>query len=264
LAEPTFDRSRFTAALRTRRLGRTLIARAEADSTNDVAWEALAARAPDGTVVVADAQPRGRGRAGRSWHLAPGRGLAMSLLLRDGCDREHTRALPLVIGVALARALDGLGLAADLKWPNDLLVAGRKLAGILCESRRAANGVDAVVIGVGINVLEQAADFPPELEGRATSLAMEGRRVTREEVAARFLNALEPLWTETQEGDVARALEDWKRRASFWGRTVTVRSAAGAITGIAHDLDAEGALVLRLEDGRQVTALAGDVETAPR
>ena len=159
-----------------------------------------------------------------------------------------------------------------------MLVGSRKLAGILCESRRLVVGTDAVVIGVGINVLEQQDDFPAELHGRVTSFALEGKRTSREEVAAhrldhrhvrqmsspavRFLNALEPLWTEIQEGDPGAALAAWKQRAAFWGQPVTVRSAAGVTSGIAHDLDQDGALVLRLDDGRQVTALAGDVEPA--
>src|SRR5262245_338936 len=117
--------------LATRRLGRTLVARSETPSTNDLAWEVLAAGATDGTVVVADAQPLGRGRAGRTWHLATGRGLALSLVLHPGCDRHQTATLPLVAGLALARALDGLGVSATLKWPNDLMAGGRKLAGIL-------------------------------------------------------------------------------------------------------------------------------------
>ncbi|MBI3539254.1 MAG: biotin--[acetyl-CoA-carboxylase] ligase, partial [Candidatus Eisenbacteria bacterium] len=197
MADATFDRSRFLAALHTRRFGRTLIARAEAGSTNDVAWEALAGggetgpAAPDGTVVVADAQPRGRGRAGRGWHVTPHRGLALSLLLTEGGDRGRARSLPLAAGLALARALEALGLRADLKWPNDVLVGSRKLAGILCESRRTSGG-DAVVIGLGVNVLDAAEDIPPELAECATSLAIEGVRTTREAVAAGFLDALEP------------------------------------------------------------------------
>src|SRR5262245_2118052 len=120
-----FDRARFTAALTTRRLGRTLIARAEVESTNDVAWEALTAGTPDGTCVVADVQTRGRGRGGHSWHTAPGRGLALSMLLHQGCDRRQMGIVPLLAGLALARGLESLGARAELKWPNDLLIGAR-------------------------------------------------------------------------------------------------------------------------------------------
>lgn len=260
MADPTFDRARFARLLATRRLGRTLLARAESDSTNDVAWEALAAGAPDGTAVVADAQPRGRGRAGRVWHMAPGKGLALSLALHFGCEQRRAGSLPLVAGLALARALDGLRLATELKWPNDLLVAGRKLSGILCERRRLAAGTDAAVIGVGVNVHEQQDDFPPELHGAVTSLALEGKRTSREEVAARFLNAFEPLWAEHQEGEGRGVLAAWKERAGFWGRGVTVRAPDGLLSGVARDLDPDGALVLELAGGRNVTVTAGDLE----
>ena len=248
--------------LTTRRMGRTLLVRAEASSTNDVAWELLAVGTPDGTTVIADAQPQGRGRAGRAWHMAPGKGLAMSLALHEGCGRTKTRALPLVAGLALARACDGLGVMTELKWPNDVLLQGRKLAGILCESRRLASGSEAVVIGAGVNVAEREEDFPPELRGRAISLAVAGSPASREEVAAAFLNALEPLWTEHQEGEPGAVLDAWKRRASFWGRPVTVRSALGSTTGIARGLDAEGGLVLEVDGGKDVVVLAGDVVVA--
>ncbi len=262
MAEPTFDRARFLARLATRRLGRRLVARAEAGSTNDVAWEALGAGASDGTVVVADVQSKGRGRSGHSWHTAPGRGLALSVLLHQGCDRRQLGTLPLVAGLALARGLETLGIRAELKWPNDLLLAERKVSGILAESRRTAEGTDAAVIGVGVNVTHAPEDFPPELRATATSLAMEGCATTREDVAAAFLNALEPLWAEHQEGDRRVALEAWKARAGFWGRTLRVTGAGGEVTGIARGLDEFGALLLEREGGETVAVLAGDVAWA--
>jgi len=260
LAEPTFDRISFDRLLATRWLGRTLVARAETPSTNDLAWEAADAGAPDGTVVVADAQPRGRGRAGRSWHTVPGRGLALSVLVRPGCDRRQGGLLPLVAGLALARGLESLGVVPTLKWPNDLLVGARKLAGILCEGRRLPDGTDAAVIGVGVNVSHVRSDLPEPLRDVATSLSLEGCRVTREQVAASFLNALEPLWNGLEEGDRGPVLDAWKERAGGWGRPVTVRTPVGTLSGIARDLSPDGGLVLRLESGSEVVALAGDLE----
>jgi BirA family biotin operon repressor/biotin-[acetyl-CoA-carboxylase] ligase len=261
-----FDRARFEARLGTRRFGRALLVRDTAASTNDLAWDALAEGLPDGVTVIAEAQTRGRGREGRPWFMAPGRGLALSVALHPGCDRRQAGCLPLVAGLALARALDGFGLAADLKWPNDLLVRGRKLSGILAESRRLATpdgGTrDLVVIGVGVNVGERPEDFPAELRATATSLAIEGVAASREDVAASFLTALEPLWAELQEGSRAVVLDAWRRRASFWGRPVDARTPAGMLRGIAHDLDPDGALLLRLDDGRVLPVLAGDVTVA--
>lgn len=257
----TFDRARFTAALHTRHFGHFLVARAEVESTNDIAWEVLeSGEAPDGAVVVADAQTRGRGRAGHGWHTAPGKGLALSIVLHQGCDRRQIGVLPLIAGLSLAHGLEKLGVRADLKWPNDLLLDGRKVSGILVEGRRTPEGGDAAVIGVGVNVGQAVEDFPPELRASAISLAIAGVTTTREDVAAAFLNALEPLWAEFQEGDRRVALEAWKARASFWGRRLRVHGAGGEVEGVARDLDPNGALILERDGGERVTVHAGDVE----
>ena len=260
MAEPTFDRDAFTRALTTRRLGRRLIARASVESTNDVAWDALAEGMPDGTVVVADAQTRGRGRAGRTWHVAPGRGLALSIALHPGGELREHGTLPLAAGLALAEALEKLGARTRLKWPNDLLIGTRKLSGILCESRRRAGVGDAVVIGLGVNVTQSAADFPAALVPLATSLALEGVVTTREAVAAAFLNALEPLWLQHLEGRGETLVARWSRRADFWGQPVSVRTPSGEITGVARALDPDGGLVITLASGIETTVLAGDLE----
>jgi BirA family biotin operon repressor/biotin-[acetyl-CoA-carboxylase] ligase len=258
-AEARFDRTAFDAALGTRRLGRSLIVRDEAGSTNDVAWDALAEGRPDGTTVIAESQDAGRGRAGRRWVMAPGRGLALSVGVHLGCDRRQAGLLPLTAGLALAEALERLGLAADLKWPNDLLARGRKLSGILAESRRLSPAGDTAVIGVGVNVLERAEDFPGELAATATSLALEGVATTREAVAAAFLTAFETRWDELQEGSRTALLEAWSARSRSWGRAITARTPAGEVRGIALRLDGDGALVLRDASGEEVTVMAGDV-----
>lgn len=260
MAEGTFERSVFARALRTRRLGHALFARGEVDSTNDVAWELAQQGADEGACVVADAQRRGRGRAGRTWHTAPGKSLALSVLLHPGCDRDALATAPLVAGLALARGFDALGLAVRLKWPNDVLAGNRKLSGILAESRRSAGGTDLVVLGVGVNVSQTEDDFPPELRGVATSLALAGCSARREIVAAAFLNALEPLWDEHQEGDHDEVLAAWRAEATFWGRPVRVTTPRGEVRGVAHDLDRSGGLVVRTVDGATVTVLSGDVQ----
>jgi BirA family biotin operon repressor/biotin-[acetyl-CoA-carboxylase] ligase len=262
LAEPTFDRARFADRLATRALGRRLIARAAVESTNDVAWDAAAETGVDGLTVVADDQTRGRGRLGRAWVQAPGKGLALSVVMLQGCDRRQLGVLPLTAGLALAEALERLGAAPALKWPNDVLLGGRKVAGILCESRRLPDLGDAAVIGVGVNVSQQADDFPPELRATATSLAIAGVSATREDVAAAFLSALEPRWAEVQEGSREAVLQAWQARAAWIGSPVTVRTPDGEVSGVARGLDRDGALVVTLDDGRDTTVLAGDV--APR
>ncbi len=261
MADP-FDRARFAPLLATRRLGRTLIVRAETFSTNDDAFAALCAGQADGVTVIADAQTGGRGRAGRAWTHAPGRALALSVALHLGCDVRQAGVIPLAAGLAAATALAACGVDARLKWPNDVLANGHKLAGVLCELRRAPAGGEVVVIGVGVNVRTRPEDFPEALRSTATSVAIERADdvIRPEEVAAGWLGAFEPLWDALQEGDRAAVLDAWSRRAAFWGETVTVRAPAGTLVGVAQRLDEDGALVLRLESGAETVVLAGDVE----
>jgi BirA family biotin operon repressor/biotin-[acetyl-CoA-carboxylase] ligase len=253
-----FHVARFRERLGTHRLGQTLVVRAITDSTNDDAWDALATRG-DGTAVVALEQARGRGRLGRSWHQAPGKGLALSVALHLGCDVRQAGLIPLAAGLAALRAAHALGVGgARLKWPNDVLVNGKKLAGVLCEVRSTPRG-DAAVIGVGMNVLQSRDDFPETLRDSATSLALEGSDAGLAEAAAAFLTEMEPLWAESQEGDRAAFLAAWSAQAPHWGERLRVRTPTGEVEGVALRLDADGALVLRLASGAETTVLAGDV-----
>lgn len=254
-----FDRTRYAARLGTHHMGHALLVRDSTASTNDDAWEALATLG-DGAAVVAMVQTRGRGRDGRAWAQVPGRGLALSVVLRLGCDVRRAGAIPLAAGLAVVRATHALGVpGARLKWPNDVLVNGRKLAGVLCEVRRAAGGGNAVVIGVGLNVAHSREEFPAELRELGTSLAIEGSAATLEDAAAAVLTNLEPLWNELQEGDASAVLAEWSRWASHWGEWVSVRTPAGLVEGVAQRLDSDGGLVLRTSAGLETTIVAGDV-----
>jgi BirA family biotin operon repressor/biotin-[acetyl-CoA-carboxylase] ligase len=255
-----FDRARFAARLRTHGLGQRLLVRDATESTNDDAWEALGSLG-DGATVVALAQARGRGRAGRRWEQAPGQGLALSVALHLGCDANQAGVIPLAAGLAVARAAHALGVpGARLKWPNDVVVDGRKLAGVLCELKRVPAGGEAVVIGVGLNVAQSRDDFPEALRGRATSLALAGSTATLEDAAAETLTQLEPLWNELEEGDRAAVLAEWSRWCPHWGERLRVRAPAGDVEGVALRLAPDGALVLRDDAGRERTVVAGDVD----
>jgi BirA family biotin operon repressor/biotin-[acetyl-CoA-carboxylase] ligase len=212
---------------------------------------------------VADHQTRGRGRDGRIWHTAPGQGLALSILLTELPAGDTLPLLPLAAGLALARALDGTGAGVELKWPNDLLIGGGKVAGILCEGRTGGSGERAAVIGVGVNVTQRAHDFPVELEHATpppTSLALHGVTTRRETVAAGFLGALEPLLESLIDRGAAPLLDAWRARARFWGQPVVVRTPQGPVAGIAESLDERGGLVIARPDGGRVHVMAGDLE----
>ena len=206
-------------------------------STNEHA-RALAARgAPHGTLVTAREQTAGRGRQGRTWTAPPGRALLCSLLLRD-----PPRLVPLAAGVAVAEVV---GERAGVKWPNDVLLEGRKVAGILVEGRPQE---DWAVLGIGLNVAVREADLPPELRERAGSLGLSVGDV--EPTLSRLLDRLEH-WLEAKPDAVLDAL---RRRDALLGRQVRWAGGAGEAAGV----DGDGRLVVSTVDG-QVTLEAGEV-----
>src|SRR5690606_523786 len=162
-------------------LGVLRVELSDCGSTSDVAMALAGAGAPHGTVVIARAQRQGRGRLGRRWYSPPGERLYLSLLLRPALPAAAIPPITLAAGVAVAEAAAELGAAPRLKWPNDVLTAGGKLAGVLTETTSRGDRVEAAVVGVGVNV--RTAEFPPELRGVATSLARElGRPIEVAEV----------------------------------------------------------------------------------
>lgn len=227
---------------------------AEVPSTNDVA-SALADRgAREGCVVVANAQSAGRGRHGRSWVSPVGAGLYVSTVLRP--PHETVRALTLAAGVAVAEGIHAAtGLDAVLKWPNDVYAADRKLAGVLAE---ASDTIHYVILGFGINVMPAA--YPPEVAARATSLEEElGRAVDRGLLLAECLAALARRYEDLQTGRTDAVIDAWRRRAArTLGRRVRWEATGATVEGVAENIDATGALVVRTSTGT-VTVTAGEV-----
>jgi BirA family biotin operon repressor/biotin-[acetyl-CoA-carboxylase] ligase len=225
-------------------------------STNDEAAErsakAVAPLAPEGLVVVADEQTAGRGRRGHTWFSPPGSGLYVSVVLVPASSVDPARAtmlLTLAAGVALAEGIEAAaGVACDLKWPNDLQVARRKLCGILAESSGGRGAPDTVVVGYGINVLATA--FPPELRDRATSLETEmGRAIDRHDLLAETLAALSHRYEDLLAGRFDAILDAWRRLApGATGARVTWSTNAGSLTGVTAGIDHLGALLVRVGD----------------
>jgi BirA family transcriptional regulator, biotin operon repressor / biotin---[acetyl-CoA-carboxylase] ligase len=216
---------------------------ASVGSTNDVA-----AALPVGSVVAADRQTAGRGRRGHTWFSPPGAGLYVSVVLAPATARvdpvRATMLLTLAAGVAIAEGVEAAtSLAADLKWPNDLLVGGRKLAGILAEGHG-----EVVVLGYGINVLETA--FPPELADRATSLESAlGRIVARDVVLDETLAALSLRYDDLVAGRFDAILDAWRRRSpAAAGARVEWSTTRGTLAGVTAGIDDRGALRVRVGD----------------
>jgi BirA family biotin operon repressor/biotin-[acetyl-CoA-carboxylase] ligase len=210
----------------------------EVDSTSDRARELALAGAPHGALVTAAVQTAGRGRQGRVWTVQPGAALTMSVVLRD-----PPPLLPLVAAVAVA---ESCGEAARIKWPNDVLVGGRKVAGILAEGRPHEGWA---VLGIGVNVAVDVSDLPEELREKAGSL---GRApVEIEPFLSSLLGALERAFTL----DVEELLDAWRARDALLGSEI---SWAGG-TGVARGIDGEGRLVVELPGGGRTTLNAGEV-----
>jgi BirA family transcriptional regulator, biotin operon repressor / biotin---[acetyl-CoA-carboxylase] ligase len=246
--------------LDTHHLGRELHWFAEVGSTNDAAKALAEDGALHGAVVVAEAQTAGRGRLGRGWSSPPGKNLYLSAVLRPDLPPSRAPELTLLASVALCEAVRGAGVAASIKWPNDLLAGGRKLAGILTEMAAEQDLVHWMVVGVGVNVNAAGEDFPEELRPTATSLLLErGTPVPRALFAAAFLTALE-AWLDRHAAEgFAPVRAAWREMSSTLGREVRVRTASEDLTGVAEDIDAQGALLVRTAAGLE-RVLAGDVE----
>jgi len=245
--------------LGTHDLGQELHCFDEVVSTNDVAKQLAEEGADHGEVVIADRQTAGRGRRGRPWASPPGRNVYFSAVLRPDLPPQRAAELTLVAAVALCHAVRRAGVDAGIKWPNDLVVKGKKLCGILTEMAADPDRVQWVVLGVGINLNAAAADLPEELRGSATSLAIErGQPVPRALFAAAALTLLEEWLDLHAERGFAPIRDEWRSLSDTLGRPVRVATDGREIEGIAEDLDASGALLIRVGD-RLEAVHSGDV-----
>ncbi|HET9870438.1 MAG TPA: biotin--[acetyl-CoA-carboxylase] ligase, partial [bacterium] len=262
VAEP--DRlypERLMRGLETDRLGRELQSFQTIGSTNDRALQLGEKGAADGTVLVADRQTRGRGRRGRAWALAEDKGLAFSVILRPALPAAEAPGLTLAAAVAVARTLEEWKVRPRIKWPNDLFLGGRKVCGILTETRGREDKINFAVVGVGVNLNQAAGDFPPELRATATSLFRHrGIRVDRAAFFRRLLLHLEKAEGWVRRRQFHRVLAEWRRRSFLNGRQVRIREADRTLYGQVQGVDETGALLVRNDWGMVERVLAGDVE----
>jgi BirA family biotin operon repressor/biotin-[acetyl-CoA-carboxylase] ligase len=253
---PPFDPVRFNELLITRTFGQTLIFEQAVGSTMDLARDAAQHGAAEGTVTVADEQTAGRGRLGRSWVTPPATNILSTIIVRPA-SMAIMRQLAIITPLAIAAAADELGVRVDFKWPNDVQIGGKKLAGILIESMNAADGSLVALVGAGINVNLDPREIDA-IRDIATSLRVElGREVEREAVLATYMLHFERLYAAMASGESMR--DRWRERLVTLGQRVTVTEAARTTEGLAEDVDGDGALLVRRDDGVVVTIEAGDV-----
>ncbi|HVP65766.1 MAG TPA: biotin--[acetyl-CoA-carboxylase] ligase [Anaeromyxobacteraceae bacterium] len=245
--------------LNTHDLGQVLHCREELESTSDLAKELAEQGAAHGEVVIAERQTAGRGRRGRSWSSPAGKNLYLSAVLRPELPPQRAAELTLVASLAVCDACRQAGVDAGIKWPNDVLVGGRKVAGILTELAAEPDVVHWVVVGIGVNLNAGREDFPEEIRDEATSLAIErGQPVPRALFAAALLSLLEQWLDRHAEEGFEAVRRAWRERSATLGRSVRVEVDGGEVDGVADDLDESGALLVRSESGL-VRVVAGDV-----
>jgi BirA family biotin operon repressor/biotin-[acetyl-CoA-carboxylase] ligase len=256
------DADALSGAIRTKLFGRRLHLLDTTVSTQGDAMRLAEQGAPEGTLVVSEEQTGGRGRQGRKFFSPSGKGVWMSVILRPQQPLQYTSQLTLLAGVAVCRAVRRVAsVEAFIKWPNDLLVDGRKVCGILLESAVEDQRIRYCIAGIGIDVNLDAGDYPEELRPIATSLKeAAGAAVDRTALIAAVMEELEGLYTlYGQEGFKPIGVL-WEALSAIVGRRVSVRDNGQPVEGTAEGLDASGALLVRRSDGSLATIFSGDIQ----
>lgn len=249
--------------LKTRILGREVISYKKIDSTNTAAYLLAEKGLKEGLVVFAEEQTGGKGRHGRKWVSPPKGGIYFSVLLRPDISPNEIPAITLAAAVAVAKAIRELsGLDAMIKWPNDILIGGKKVCGILTEMKAEQDKADFVIVGIGVNVNTKFKYLPKG----ATSVREEMGavdNVSRVELAKKILERLEAEYVLTKDKGFSPVIEEWKSLSAMLGSRIKVSLPSRTCEGIAHDIDPDGALIVRLDSGVLERVSSGDVDITP-
>jgi len=253
--------------LDTKTVGKEIIYLNSIGSTNDYAKKAASEGAPDGTVVVADMQTAGKGRLGRFWQSPAGKGIYLSVILRPDASPAHMQIITVAAAAAAVTAIEkSTGLKTLIKWPNDIVIDGKKVCGILTEMNSELDRVNYIVLGIGFNYSQDKEDFPGELADRATSLKIcsETRGIKFEKktkliLIREFLKELDKLYEDILEGRSARILSTWKANTATLGKEVRVTCRDAEYTGTAVDITEDAGLLVRMSDGTLREIKSGEV-----
>lgn len=249
--------------LHTKNFGRHIVYMESTASTNEVAKELARKGAEEGTIVVAEEQRSGRGRLQRGFYSPFAKGIWFSLILRPDFFPMEASKSTLLAAVGVCRAVRSLGLPnAAIKWPNDIMVNGRKLVGILTELSTSMEKIDYIIMGIGINTGMERADFPEAFREGATSFRAEGVHVSRKTLLAAVLSELEKEYAVAETEGFARVLDNWRNLSCTLGQNVRVVLGTNSYTGKAVDIDKDGCLLV--DTGNEVNrVIAGDVSIRP-
>jgi BirA family biotin operon repressor/biotin-[acetyl-CoA-carboxylase] ligase len=254
------------SGLQTRCIGSEVIYFEQTDSTNAQARKLADAGAAEGTVVIADSQSVGKGRLGRNWHSPSGVNLYLSVILRPTISPRFATQMTFLSAVAVARAMEAIGrFAPQLKWPNDVLLGGSKVAGLLNELNAETEQIHYLVLGIGVNLNMTADQFPADLRCPATSLLLDaGETVSRLKFTQALLQSLDQLYTSYLSEGFAPLKEEWERRCNVMNQWVEVDYQSHQQVGQVSGVDDTGALLLSLAGGVTQRVLAGDVRLLNR
>lgn len=244
--------------LKTKSFGNRIYTFQTIDSTNNCAKALANVDAPEGMVVIAEEQTAGKGRLGRTWLANPGENLTFSILLRPQVAPDAVNLLPLYVAVTLAQALEGAtNLKVECKWPNDLLINKKKVAGILIEGSVKEGGLEYVVVGLGVNVNQ--IQFPQDLRQKATSLRLEAKQeIDRVKLFREILTSFEADYKSTVASSFQSVIHSWLERATMINKPIAVSQHGNVLTGIVKGLSKDGGLILQTNGAAQ-TLFAGDV-----
>ena len=247
--------------LKTKLFGRSIIQHyPELESTNNEAKRLAAGGCPEGTLVLAEAQGAGRGRLSRGWFSPHAKGIWLSVVLRPPFSPQEAPKCTMMAAIAVNRAIRRVAkIDSGIKWPNDILCGGKKLVGILTEMSAEMDAINYVVIGMGINVNIAQEEFPDDIANIATSLSiLAGRTISRMELLLAILEDLEEVYQTVVSEGFKNILQDWRSQSITLGQTVDVIGINHRFSGVAVDIDEEGALLVRTDVGIE-RVIAGDV-----
>jgi BirA family biotin operon repressor/biotin-[acetyl-CoA-carboxylase] ligase len=254
-----FDGNEIKANLTTKIIGKAIQSYDIVDSTNTNAMKLASEGAEEGTVVLAKMQRMGKGRLNREWHSPKG-GLWLSLILRPDINSSEATRLTLMAALAVARTIRGVyNLDAKIKWPNDVLIKGKKVCGIFTEARSLENRIDYVILGIGINANFDLKDLPEEIRNLTTTLGGEiGSELDLEKLLLALLMEIDKYYEILKIGNTNIILNEWRKLSDTLGRRVKIITLKETIEGIALDVDDMGALIVRTDDNKEQKFLAGD------
>ncbi|MBU0478056.1 biotin--[acetyl-CoA-carboxylase] ligase [bacterium] len=255
-----FSEDTIKAGLETQIIGQKIYVYNKTSSTNDIAWSLAEKHNAEGVVILAEGQIKGRGRLGRVWFSLPQKCILCSIILKSNVLSERLNLLTIGASVAISKAIrETTFLPAYIKWPNDVVIRGKKVCGILVEKRRTKTGF--IVIGFGINVNLDEDDFPRDLYGKATSLKMEcAKKVSRVELVRKVLFEIEKVYLYLKKGEGSLLFEEWKEMSSILGKQVRAILQNEVVEGQALGIDPDGALILRLDSGISRRITEGTIE----